>query len=326
MTTRYELYGLTVDAHRQLYADGHSTTALGPADVRMRFAPTEIPSRAPEGDDLLLRFVYDDVDYFCERKPDGSYAFVVTDACEFRVSADLHDVVVHRHVGAEPGIENILASGAQMAWQLYMRGSLVLHASAVQTAHGAVGFVGSSGQGKSTMATLMCAAGGRILTDDLLRVDFIGGTALARRGSSELRLRKGADTLAGTFAGVQPGRRTSEDGRQVLRPPARADDAVPLRALFIPVPDRESDRVRIEELPASEALFALLRIPRLYGWIDETVRRRQFELSSRLLRTVQVSVVHVPWGPPFSDAIAAEVMAAASAASPTTATGVGVSS
>jgi len=308
VTFRYELYGLVIDSDRPLYVGNIEPNAGRPADVVIRHAPTELASRLPRGDELLLHYRHPEFSYFCERSEDGSFSLVFTDACEFQISADLRQVTVHRHSGALDGIEDVLAAGAQMAWQLYMRGSLVLHGSAVETERGAVAFIGNSGMGKSTMATLMCAAGGKVITDDLLRVDFIDDVPVVRLGSSELRLRKGADTLSESFDSA-PGRRSSADHRQLLQPQGAAQDRVPLRAIFVPVPERDETRVRIDRIRATDAIFAVMKFPRLLGWLDPSVRERQFQLLSQLARSVGLSIAYVPWGPPFSDEIPAAILA-----------------
>ena len=65
----------------------------------------------------------------------------------------------------------ILLTGSVVAYLLSADGGLVLHASAVEVGGAALAFVGQSGQGKTTMATLICAAGYPLVADDLLPVE-----------------------------------------------------------------------------------------------------------------------------------------------------------
>ena len=58
---------------------------------------------------------------------------------------------------------------------LHRRGRLVLHGSAVEVGGRAVVLLGQKGAGKSTTAAALLARGHRLLTDDLVAVDFDGG-------------------------------------------------------------------------------------------------------------------------------------------------------
>jgi hypothetical protein len=68
------------------------------------------------------------------------------------------------------------------------RGRVVLHASAVETPAGAVAFVGSTGQGKSTLGASLSKAGCRVLTDDALAVEHCGDRLFALPSYPGLRL------------------------------------------------------------------------------------------------------------------------------------------
>lgn len=307
---RYRVYGLTIQCDRPLFVGNAADDGTVPPDVSIVHALDEVDFAGPSGDRLLLDYREHDIGYFCEIRPNDFFRLVFSDACEFIISPDLREVVVQRHRGAVPGIEDVLCSGAMIAWQLYMRGAHVLHASAVQVDDVAIAFTGGSGRGKTTMATIMATAGAAIVTDDLLLVEEVDGVPQTLLGSSELRLRKGADELAAGFAEESaPRRRLTADERQALRPSAAAADRLPLAAIFVPLPGEAESTIRLERVPALQAVFGLLSAPRLYGWIDEDVTRRQFELTSALVKSVPVFLLHVPWGPPFSPEIAPRVIA-----------------
>lgn len=308
--TTYRVYGLTIDSARPIFGDAPTTE--DPAEFCLIVEQEEVEEHGPAGGALLLRFQHEDAHYYAERLVDGTVRFVFVGACEFLLDPSSGRVRVRRHAGAATAIEDVLSSGALPAFLLYLRGVLVLHASAVDVGGRIVAFTGGSGRGKSTMATLMCAAGAAILTDDLLRVDFAeDGRALAGKGSADLRLRKGADTLAMNFVDGVPARSVTADDRQVLRPQARAVGGRELSAVFLPIPDREASETRMERLRPSQAMFVLLNSPRIFGWLDPEVRATQFAHLARLAERVPFFFVHVPWGPPFAsgiaDAIAAEL-------------------
>lgn len=68
------------------------------------------------------------------------------------------------------------------------RGRVVLHASAVTTPSGAVGFVGSAGQGKSTLSAGFSKEGYPVLADDALAIEEHEGRLFALPSYPGLRL------------------------------------------------------------------------------------------------------------------------------------------
>jgi len=61
--------------------------------------------------------------------------------------------------------------GGVFSVALHLQGLLCLHGSAVGVDGAAIGFLANKGSGKSTLATALCAAGGTLITDDMLPVD-----------------------------------------------------------------------------------------------------------------------------------------------------------
>lgn len=301
MTGRQRLYGLVVEAdfdlHQDRPADGE------PVDVRVRRGDTVSASEdvAP-GDPVLDWNVEGQRWYSCGRSSDGDYLLRFNGACEFHISADLSDVVVSEVEGAMTGISEVLTTGAMLALQLYLRGHSVLHASAVELDGSALAFLGSSGQGKSTMAALQCADGAALITDDVLRVDIEDTVPRCHLGATELRLRTGPS--ASVLSSNASSSRSSVDGRHCVRPPDSARDLTRLDAAVIPLPDKDGGDLHIERIPPAEALFAVLNLGRLYGWADTAVVENHFQLVSQFVQVTPVYVARVPWGPPFFDVAA----------------------
>jgi hypothetical protein len=303
----YALYGMVVDSDVDLHQDRPAPAGAAPDLVVRTAAEAALP---PEpGGAPVLEFERGGARYVAHGEPDGGWRLRFADACDFVVSPDLARVEVHRAPGADPGIATILTLGALCAFVLYLRGAVVLHASAVEHDGAAIAFVGASGRGKSTTAALACSAGARLVTDDLLHVALPDdGTARAVLGATELRLRKGADTLLERFAGTRPETRVSVDGRQVLRLDDAAQGGRPLSAIVIPCPDREHDELAVDVLSPSAALFTLLTFPRLDGWAHPPVVRSVFEGLAELTRRVPVIALRIPWGPPFRPTLGAEIL------------------
>jgi hypothetical protein len=304
----YDLYGLTVRSAIPLIEARPALSGLS-ADVVVSMGEV-IPAtlETPPGD-VLLDFETDERWYTLVRDAAAGYLFRIYGVCDIELSDDLHEVLLRPASDMTPGMEPIMIRGSLAALQLYLRGHLVLHASAVQLADQAIAFVGHSGMGKSTLATLMCANGSAtVVTDDVLRVDMESdGPPLARQGIPELRLRSQADGLTNRLATAASGFRISADQRLLVRLPGLAADRVPLSLLVIPSPTREDDSVELVRLPAKDAFMTVLSFPRLMGWRDPEVLHRIFTQVGRLVGQVPVVIAKVPWGPPFAEDLSARL-------------------
>lgn len=78
--------------------------------------------------------------------------------------------------------------GLVSALLLMQRGIFSLHGSAVVVNNKAFIFIGEKGQGKSTMASQMVAAGATLLTDDLAAIDIKGTGNFVRPGVPNIKL------------------------------------------------------------------------------------------------------------------------------------------
>jgi len=255
---------------------------------------------APPGRVLLHLQV--DRQYYTATQADGGYLLRFYSTCDVRINLELDVATVHMFEDADPAIAAVLAGGTVLAFVLAMRGKVVLHASAVEIGAAALAFVGASGMGKSTMATLLCADGANLITDDLLCLDLGQNPPTCALGATELRLRKAAGDLSARFD-TTPGRRTTGDARDALAVSPSSTEGLPLAGIIIPAPDHSAEltAAKIEKLDAMTAFLLLSRFPRLLGWEDETVLRRQFQQLGDIIDRVPVFMARLPWGPPFAD-------------------------
>lgn len=303
------LYGLHVRTELPLHQERPADLAT-PVDVTVRRGRVLDAVEDPGEATVLLDYADEDRAFYTfYRLASGDHLLRFHGTCDVRVSADLATVHVDRLASADAGLTAILVCGAVLSFQLYLRGAAVLHGSAVDVGGRAVAFVGASGMGKSTMATLLCAAGGRIITDDVLRVD-LDGPPTVRLGATETRLRQGADGLMARFDGTGPSSRRSADDRTVLRLGTGAADALPLAAIVVPWPDRENEHVAIERVAPTVAVFALITYARLLGWRDSAVVERHFAQVAQIAQAVPVFRARVPWGPPFPETLVEDLLAA----------------
>jgi hypothetical protein len=288
---RYELFGLTIESDFPLPAPA---AAEGPPDVVVgssgaRPTPTEAPAGA-----ILADAHFGTTRYFTVRGDEG-YTIRFPDVCDVRIDRYL------RHVELVPATEElrplsrVLFSGHVLATMLTLSGECVLHASAIEHEGRALAFVGPPGAGKSTLAALLCANGTRLVTDDVLRLVEGTGGLDCEPGTSELRLRPAAASLATEVSGTK---QEMADGRTGVLIEERGG-RVRLGAIVFPKPSRAADSLRIVRLSAPDCLMELTKYPRTLGWMAPEVLERSFRWNSRIAREVAAFETVVPWGPPF---------------------------
>jgi hypothetical protein len=71
---------------------------------------------------------------------------------------------------------------------LTLQGEEPLHATVVRLDEQAIGFLGDSGTGKSTLAAFLLAEGAELVTDDMLRIAYRADEVVAHRGPPRLKL------------------------------------------------------------------------------------------------------------------------------------------
>ncbi len=227
---------------------------------------------------------------------------------EVRLSNDLRSATAHALPGKD-AILPLLLIGSVPAWWLSLGGEAILHASAVAVGDEAVAFIGASGMGKSTLATLLCSAGASLITDDVLRLRPEGESFHCHWGTGELRLRPNAASLAGKFPPSKTSR--SADGRATLLLPRRGAALPRLRAIYVPRPSREHRELVAKPLSLVHASFHLNGFARVLGWRVEEPRRQQFTAFAQVAQRVPVIEAAVPWGPPFASDLPRQLFAAA---------------
>lgn len=295
----HHVYGCTVASDLDLHLP-EGDPSLRPEVTLRRCSDAIDVDWVPRPVDLLAR-LRDDVrgTGFIAARTSHGYRLRIEGLCDFDISGDLAEVAWKVVPDGDIGLVSVLAAGAVLAFRLIMAGCLVLHASAVCARGRGLAFVGASGMGKSTMATLMCAGGATLITDDIARIDIDGACAMLSPGAVESRLRPAAVSLKELFG--QPGAtRTTSDGRSAMSLPGWTSGPVALDAIVVPLPSREQLELVLTSLSPAQALILLGYFPRLPGWVDTDVLAYQFNRLADLVERVPVYTAVVPWGPPFA--------------------------
>jgi hypothetical protein len=293
VTHTYRLHGLLVCTEVAIDA---SVVSEGTPDVQIRWgARRPIQDAPPAGRQLAV--IEHPARSWMTVSEGGAYTIRTSDLCDFELDPELREVTVHLRPDAREELASVLLGG-MLASLLVLRGHCVLHASAVQTEHGVVAFVGDSGAGKTTVAALCCAAGARLVSDDALRVEREDNAGWCFAGSLELRLRAQAAPLAGALGAAA--QRSTVDQRIAVAPTPAGQGRLALAAIVAPLPDHGGSRIELRRQHGIEAVMELVRHPRTVGWIGTGAVQRDFEVLAGLAAVVPVYRARLPWGPPFA--------------------------
>ncbi len=311
-TATYECSGLQMTSEIALSAPLAVNQDLGTVDVFLDLGePADPPFERPS-EEVVAELAVDGFPWYTFCRVDSGYIGRMPGIADFVIDDSLRKIVCHPTVTGRSEVIPIVVPGTVTAFLLALRGQCVLHGSAVVLREGAIAFVGASGQGKSTMAAMFCAAGADLVTDDVLPLAFGDGFAdsdgiYCIRSGREIRLREKSASLADRF-GVDTSIRVTEDERLAIAPSSTALARHPLSAIILPRPDRESLHVTCRSLGAAEASFQLGRYGRIEGWRGRDHLRRQFIDVGRVVASVPVFEVAVPWGPPFASDLPQRVL------------------
>lgn len=297
----FELYGLRVQSELPLSA---APAAEGEPDLDVRLGEPHTVSRetVQTNGRLLAEYKMADGRGYRHFEEEDGFRLVFDGICEFFLDRDLRHVRAHLDLDADPELAGILVGGNLTALRLALAGERVLHASAIDVDGQALAFMGASGMGKSTLAALGCAAGAGLITDDLLRLREDEDGFSCYPGSREMRLRAGSQSLAETLAEGSPGR--SVDKRFLAEGRVEPTAFPRLRAIVVPKPSREIERLKVVRTPKPQSLYYLLSYPRVSGWRMDGPLGNQFQALAGVARAVPVFEAEVPWGPPFEVAVA----------------------
>ena len=293
----YELHGLAVRCQWPL--DGPLSSG-SPDWVVHHGEPVAVDG--PPAGELIGEIALGDFRYWSAAQGERRQRWIVHHRGAMQTELDLErrTITIRPDPRAIEGQSQVLLAGSGMAHALTAEGHSPMHASAVEVDGRAIAFIGPSGKGKTTLAGLLCAAGARAVTDDVLRCEIADGEAVCFRGGSNLRLRPGAAALA---EGLAAATETAE-GRTVAAAEHTPLARMPLAALVVPGPSREATSIDVWRLRGLDAAAELLRSPRIIGWIDPELAGRHLELSQALAASVPVLATTIPWGPPFPDGTA----------------------
>lgn len=218
----------------------------------------------------------------------GELTLRFAELARFDVNARRDHVVCHPAPGvSDPTLGHLLLDHV-LPRLLAERGFTVLHASAVVTGFGAVGFCGETGAGKSTLAASFATAGAPVLSDDALVLADTPSGLEAHATYPGVRLwPENAVAVAGPGATGAPVAHYTDKrrlGPRDLDARAFAAGRCTLARVFVleETPEETADTIVIAEMSARDAFLA---ISRQTFRLDPGDRERSAEIFEQLTRS-----------------------------------------
>jgi len=191
---------------------------------------------------------------------DGALVLVIVGIAKFRIESG-ERITVEPEPGVPDRNVRLYLLGSAFGALLHQRGLLPLHANAIEIGSKAVAFMGSSGEGKSTLAAWFHDRGYRVVADDVCVVRLAPDCrAYASPGQQRLRLWREALEASGrdpsTYARSFVGREDIDKFDVPFELQRRRAEDCELAGIYVLV---TADRFSIEQLgglQAAEALFS----------------------------------------------------------------------
>jgi hypothetical protein len=170
------------------------------------------------------------------------------------------------------GLSSVIAGAC-----INLRGNVAIHANAVAIHGRAIGFVGYSGMGKSTLSAYCASRGARFITDDVLIVNAQG---LVHSGNARIKLFPHTGQSLGLDANVETDYKIYYHPQQLGA--TLQQNPIPLSRLYL-LAESENDLVYTESLSSAEAVFELLK----HSYYASRIIPEQPSLLDAYLQAVQ---------------------------------------
>jgi len=268
----YSAYGLQIDS--ELPLPGLLPGSKRPADVEIRLGsvPNSLPNPIGKGG------------YF--EATDDAFLFRVKDVARYLVIKG-RQIIIDRFPDSHEDVLRTYLMGSVFGALMHQRHLLVMHASSIQTTHGAALFVGPSGHGKSTLLAALADRGYAMLADDVTAIEA-DSRSVPLAFPSFPRMRLNADAATRIGYGVDSLPRLQHSGKYLVPVEHFCKEALPVHAVYVLEVHEEED-IRIEEVDALQRFAIVANNTYRYGFLDSLgLRQIHFRAAARLAKSVQV--------------------------------------
>ncbi|CAN5867785.1 hypothetical protein BH23GEM5_BH23GEM5_15640 [soil metagenome] len=230
--------------------------------------------------------------YRYARLGDGSTYVRYRGLFEFLVSPDGSRIVGLPHAAADSESFHTHLLGQVLSLALLQRGIEPTHSTVMIVDGEAVGFLGDSGYGKSSLAATFLKAGNPLLTDDLLVISEEEERWIAHPGPPRIKLYP--ETARSILGDSVSGTRVHPQSPKLLvplKPPLAHEFATPLKALYVlPQPGTVPDDEDVTIAAGAPQRACLELIKNTYNAVVASPERLQSQLAfaGRLTTSIPV--------------------------------------
>lgn len=242
LQSEFELPGLVeVDES----GDGGAPSDVSDRLLELKLGPTAIPSPDADWGERVQEWRYPNgtIGLAIDSHPGRGYRFYVEDGT-FELTPDGRQATAHPAPDSAWRWRRYLA-GQVLPFAALLQGLEVFHASAVEVDGLAVGLVGGSGVGKSTLALNLHLAGAGFITDDVIAVERIGAEIVVHPGIPATKVRQAARELIASDPHGILGEPVSEDDFEVRYRVQCAAGPLPLGVVCLLEPSAGNGEVEI---------------------------------------------------------------------------------
>jgi hypothetical protein len=202
----------------------------------------------------------------------------------FRIRAG-REIIIELEKGIDDALLRTLVLGPALAVLLHQWGVLILHGSAVVLDGTAIGFLGQSGAGKSTMAATLHARGYPVLADDVIAIRKVAGTPLVLPAYPQLNLWPDSAASLGEDLSRVSRLHSRIEKRAIPAAAGFPRNPLPLYCLYVL---EKGPRCGIEPLRPQEAFVELLRHSYGQRLLNAGGAPSHFEQCASLVRTTRI--------------------------------------
>lgn len=183
-------------------------------------------------------------------------------------------------------------TGPVLAVLLHQRGFFVLHSSAVEINGTTVAFLGAKGFGKSTLAGYLKSKGHRLISDDIVPVNFTKDEVLIYPGFPRIKLYDDAIEAIGQKPANFPRIHRFVEKRSFQCPDSFSLNPIPLNAVYIL---NENKNVSVEEISQADAFIEVSKNTHLNRFLEAlNCQSEYFKYCQKLIQKIPVFRLNRP--------------------------------